>query len=57
MNNNDVCQTLALWEGLKNEVNIADIKEIYKKLCMMCYLQPEIVALMIKHGKKSVENM
>lgn len=57
MNNNDVCQTLALWEGLENQVNIGDVKEIYRKLCMMAYLQPEIHALMIMHGKKCVESL
>ncbi len=47
MNNNDVCQTLTLWEGNK---------EIYKKLSIMVVLQPEIIALMIKLGKKHIDS-
>lgn len=57
MNNSDVCQTLTLMEGLKKQVDRAQVNELYRKICMMAYLQPEIHALMIMHGKKNIENL
>jgi len=57
MNMNDLAKEIAKKEVGKQEVSIAQIKEILKVVNTIVYSNPEVISLMIKNGKKHSEKM
>lgn len=50
MNMKDLARLLCELEGGATEVNIAQMCEILKNLCVLMVDEPEVIALMIKNG-------
>lgn len=53
MNLNELAAVIAEKEVGKKQVSIGQIKEIVKILSMEMYLNPELIAMMIKNGKRN----
>jgi len=52
LNLNDLAKAVAASEGLKQEVNIAQIKEVIRVLCRLLYARPLYVVAMVQNGAK-----
>lgn len=52
-----VTMKLCELETGKSEVNIAQMSEIVRCLAILCYNQPEVLAWIIKLGKRHVDKM
>jgi predicted transglutaminase-like protease len=48
----DVAKVLAKHEGLKKQVDIAQISELLRLLSTLCYDYPETIAILITNGQK-----
>ena len=54
-NPKDLIDALMKVEGLKVQVNRAQMSEIVREMSELAYARPESVAILIQHGKKSLE--
>jgi hypothetical protein len=52
MNMNELAKLLCHYEKGKEEVSIAQMKEILKNLCVLMCDDPQVIALLINHGGK-----
>ena len=51
-NMNELAQLLCYGEGKKEQVNIAQMKEILKLLSVQLYVDADILMLLLKNGKR-----
>lgn len=57
MNMNELAKKIAVNEGLKKQVNIAQVKEIMKYVAIVCASDTETLQKFLSYGNKAAKNM
>lgn len=51
----ELCIALCEIEGLKKEINIADMREVISQLSMLMVLYPDVHQILLKNGIKKLK--